>query len=138
MILKQMYQVNQQMMALTNEMKLSSAAADTTKEGFTQQGDDDNIDKTLSDLTNKLQVDADKLDELIQEQNKIEGDEQNAKRVLLYSRIKLGVAIALGLLLAYLAYRFLIADELSTTIKNEVMPASNGNTGYLDGSNDLE
>jgi len=137
MILKQMYQVNQQMMALTNEMKLSSAA-DTTKEGFTQQGDDDNIDNTLSDLTNKLQVDADKLDELIQEQNKIEGDEQNSKRVLLYSRIKLGVAIALGLLLAYLAYRFLIADELATTIKNEVMPASNGNTGYSDGSNNLE
>lgn len=138
-ILKKMYQLNQQITALVNEMKLSSAAAaDTTKEAFTQQGDDDNIDNTLSDLTNKLQVDADKLNEEIQEQNKIEGDEQNAKRMLLYSRIKLGVAIALGLLLAYLAYRFLTADELPTTIENELMPASNGNTGYLDRSNDLE
>jgi hypothetical protein len=136
-ILKKMYQLNQQITALVNEMKLSSAA-DTTKEAFTQQGDDDNIDNTLSDLTNKLQVDADKLNEEIQEQNKIEGDEQNAKRMLLYSRIKLGVAIALGLLLAYLAYRFLTADELPTTIENELMPASNGNTGYLDRSNDLE
>jgi hypothetical protein len=135
LILKKMYQLNQQITALVNEMKLSSAA-DTAKEAFTQQGDDDNIDDTLSDLNNKLQVDADKLNEKIQEQNKIEGDEQNAKRMLLYSRIKLGVAIALGLLLAYLAYRFLTADELPTTIENELMPASD--TGYLDRSNDLE
>lgn len=152
LILKKLYNLNQQIMALTNELKISSSQdpAQSIQEPFTQQGTDAdadadanaNADAVLRDLAKKLEVDAANLNEEIQAQNKLEGDEKNAERVLLYSRIKLVVAVLLGLFLAYLAYRFLTADELPATIKNEIMPSSTGSTssnGYLDGSsNDLE
>jgi hypothetical protein len=57
--------------------------------------------------------------------------------VLLYSRIKLGVAVALGLFLAYLAYRFLTADELPETIQNELM-SPESTDGFDDVNYDLE
>ena len=142
--LKQMYQLNQQIMALTESLKLSSSrtpSGPSGKEGFTQKGENDaDDDDDLSKLTKKLEMDATKLNEKIQFQNKLEGDAQNAERLLMYSRIKFGVAVVLGLFLAYLAYRFLTADELSTTIQNELSPGSDTTSSAgLDNSNyDLE
>ena len=142
--LKQMYQLNQQIMALTESLKVQTPtqpSGPSGKEGFAQKGEkdaDDNDD--LSKLTKKLEMDATKLNEKIQFQNKLEGDAQNAERLLMYSRIKFGVAVVLGLFLAYLAYRFLTADELSTTIQNELSPGSDTTSSAgLDNSNyDLE
>jgi len=134
-ILKKLYSLNQQIMALTNELKLSQS----TKEPFTQQGGDgdDGDGDSLSGLTKQLEVDATKLNEDIQAQIKMDGDEENSERVLLYSRIKLGVAVALGLFLAYLAYRVLTADELPETIQNELMSPESAN-GFDDVNYDLE
>jgi uncharacterized membrane protein (DUF485 family) len=50
----------------------------------------------------------------------LDADAENASQFLLQSRIKFGVALAIGLLLAYFAYRFLTADELPTTIATEL------------------
>ena len=144
--LKQMYQLNQQIMALTESLKVrtpTQPSGASGKEGFAQKGendaDDDDNDDGLSKLTKKLERDATKLNEKIQFQNKLEGDAQNAERLLLYSRIKFGVAVVLGLFLAYLAYKFLTADELSTTIQNELSPGGNTSSAGLDNSNyDLE
>jgi len=156
--LKQMYQLNQQIMALTESLKVQTPtqpSGPSGKEGFTQKGekdaDDDDAtvnatvnaddnDDGLSKLTKKLEIDATKLNEKIQFQNKLEGDAQNAERLLLYSRIKFGVAVVLGLFLAYLAYKFLTADELPTTIQNELSPGGDTTTSAgLDNSTyDLE
>jgi hypothetical protein len=149
-ILKQMYQLNQQIMALTESLKVQTPtqpSGPSGKEGFTQKGengakahhdndDDDDNDDDLSKLTKKLEIDATKLNEKIQFQNKLEGDSQNAERLLLYSRIKFGVAVVLGLFLAYLAYKFLTADELSTTIQNELSPG--GDTTSSAGLDDYD
>ena len=129
-ILKKLYQLNQQIMALTESLKLSSpqSSSGPGKEAFTQKGDNDvgdsNNGDDLSELTKKLEMDATKLNEEIQMQIKMEGDEKNAERLLLYSRIKLGVAVVLGLFLAYLAYKFLTADELPSTLQNELTPST--------------
>jgi hypothetical protein len=138
-ILRKLYHLNQQIVALTNELKLSappSPQPNPTKEGFTQKGDSND---SLSELTKKLETDATKLNEEIQLQMKLDGDDENSKRVLLYSRIKFGVAVVLGLFLAYLAYRFLTAEELPETIQNEIMPESGYGDSYLDNNSvDLE
>jgi len=142
-ILKQLYNLNQQIMALTDDLKISNQdQTATVKEGFTQNAENDNVD----DLSKQLEADSARLKEEIALKNQLDGDEENSKRVLLYSRIKFGVAIVIGLFLAYLAYRFLTADELSTTIKNELTSGSSGSgssnagagdagAGYLDDSN---
>ena len=145
-ILRKMYQLNQQIMALTESLKVQTPTQPSGKEGFTQKGendadDADDNDDDLSKLTKKLEIDATKLNEKIQLQTKLEGDAQNAERLLLYSRIKFGVAVVLGLFLAYLAYKFLTADEqLSSTIQNELSPGGDTTTSAgLDDSNyDLE
>ena len=141
-ILRKLYQLNQQIMALTESLKmsqspsLSPSPSPTSKEGFTQKGDDaDDNDGGLSRLTKQLEIDATKLNEKIQLQDKLEGDAQNAERLLLYSRIKFGVAVVLGLVLAYLAYKFLTADELSTTIQNELTTGNATSSTGLDDSN---
>ena len=146
--LKQMYGLNQQIMALTESLKVQTPtqpSGPSGKEGFTQKGendadDADDADDELTKLTKQLEVDSTKLNEKIQFQNKLEGDAQNAERLLMYSRIKFGVAVVLGLFLAYLAYKFLTADELSTTIQNELSPGSDTTSSAgLDNSNyDLE
>lgn len=140
-ILRKLYHLNQQIVALTNELKLSapqSTQPNPTKEGFTQKGDSNDSD-SLSELTKKLETDATKLNEEIQLQMKLDGDDENSKRVLLYSRIKFGVSVVLGLFLAYLAYRFLTAEELPETIENELMPESVSGDSYLDNNSvDLE
>jgi hypothetical protein len=50
----------------------------------------------------------------------LDADAENASQLLLQSRIKFGVALVIGLLLAYVAYRILTADELPTTIATEL------------------
>ena len=158
-ILKKMYDLNQQIMALTESLKIQSPSPSPSgKEGFTQKGDADDDDPAdasananddgddgLSKLTKKLEIDATKLNEKIQFQIKLEGDAQNAERLLLYSRIKFGVAVVLGLFLAYLAYKFLTSDELPSTIQNELSPTSSSSssssssyTGLDDSNYDLE
>jgi len=146
--LKQMYQLNQQIMALTESLKVrtpTQPSRPSGKEGFTQKGendadDADDADDELTKLTKQLEVDSTKLNEKIQFQNKLEGDAQNAERLLMYSRIKFGVAVVLGLFLAYMAYKFLTADGMSTTIQNELSPGGNTTSSAgLDNSNyDLE
>jgi hypothetical protein len=158
-ILKKMYDLNQQIMALTESLKISQSPSPSpspsSKEGFTQKDDADvntadddtadanaNGDDGLSKLTKKLEIDATKLNEKIQFQMKLEGDARNAERLLLYSRIKFGVAVVLGLFLAYLAYKFLTSDELPSTIQNELSPtsssSSSSSTGLDDSNYDLE
>jgi hypothetical protein len=113
-ILKEMYQLNKQIMALTDELKISPKNPNPTKEAFTQQTD------ALSELSEKLKMDEAKLNDAIQAHNQLDTDEANAQQLLLYSRIKFGVAVVLGLLLAYFAFRFLTADELPKTIATEL------------------
>lgn len=150
-ILKKMYQLNKQIMALTDDLKISvpppNSKAKTnskmnsntnptnpTKEGFTNKNDKknkkDNVandDDTrinankLSELSKKLKRDEAMLNKKIQAQEQLDIDEMHSKRLLMYSRIKLVVAIAIGLFMGYLAYRFLTADnDLPNTIQEQV------------------
>ena len=143
-ILKQMYQLNEQIMALTDQLKIAPKSNQpnknkmmhSTKEAFTQKADDDDaaddqIQPRLSELAKKLKTDESNLNDAIQSHRQLETDETTAHQLLLYSRIKLGMAIILGLLLAYFAYRFLTADELPKTIATELGPMNanaNANT----------
>lgn len=131
-ILKQMYQLNKQIMALTDELKISSKQkTDLKKEAFTQQTD--NEDVALSELSEKLKTDEAKLNDAIQAHSQLDTDDANARHLLLYSRIKFGVAMVLGLLMAYFAFRFLTADELPKTIATELAQpnaGSNMDSGY--------
>jgi len=135
-ILKQMYQLNKQIMALTDELKISSNEQKTEleKEAFTQQTDDDpDEDVALSELSEKLKTDEAKLNDVIQAHSQLDTDATNARHLLLYSRIKFGVAVVLGLLLAYFAFRFLTADELPKTIATELAQPNAGanmDSGY--------
>ena len=140
-ILKKMYQLNQQIMALTDELKISSneQKPDLKKEAFTQQTDEsDQTDETdedvaLSKLSKKLKMDEANLNYAIQADNQLDSDEANSQRLLMYSRIKFGVAMVLGLLMAYFAFRFLTADELPKTIATELAQpnaGSNMDSGY--------
>ena len=121
-ILKKMYQMNEQIQALTNELKIAGPSQ-TTTEAFTQKED---TDDDLSVLSKKFEMDAANLKEEIDLQNKLNSDEKHAAQVLLYSRIKFAVAVIIGLFLAYLAYRFLTAKDLTTTIQNEITPGAEG------------
>ena len=131
-ILKQMYQLNKQIMALTDELKISSNEPNKqnpTKEAFTQQPDDEtNETDALSKLSKKLKTDEAKLNDAIQAHSQLDTDDANARHLLLYSRIKFGVAVVLGLLLAYFAFRVLTADELPTTIATELAQPNAGAT----------
>jgi hypothetical protein len=135
-ILKQMYQLNQQIMALTDVLKISSnnePKTDLKTEAFTQQtdeSDETDEDVALSKLSKKLKMDEANLNYAIQADNQLDSDEANSQRLLMYSRIKFGVAVVLGLLLAYFAIRFLTADELPKTIETELgRPNANANAG---------
>ena len=135
-ILKQMYQLNKQITALTDQLKISPKSnqpnknkMNSTKEAFTQKADDDAAgdasDQTqtrLSELAKKLKTDESNLNDAIQSHSQLETDKTNTHQLLLYSRIKFGLAIILGLLLGYFAYRFLTADELPETITTELGP----------------
>ena len=148
-ILKKMYQLNQQIMALTDDLKINQKPATASvnrKEGFeqqTQQNDQDpdadikNAQQRLSDLAKKLKNDEAKLNKTIQANNQLDMDEINTRQLLMYSRIKYIVAVILGLLLAYFAYHFLTADELPKTLETEMglpnaIPGSNSGSSSMD------
>ena len=117
-ILKQLFQLNQQIVALTDELKISSSMP--TKEGFAQKSDDNDNDRIAS-ISKQIRMDSIKLNETIARDEQLNTDEMTSQQALLYSRIKFGVAVVLGLLLGYLAYRFLTADsELPEAIRNEI------------------
>jgi hypothetical protein len=128
-MLKRLYHINQQIMALTNELKISNgistpaATATATKEAFTQQREpnEPNHADRIDRLSKKIKMDQMKLSETIAKDEGLDADAAEASRVLLYSRVKFGVAVAIGLLLGYLAYRFLTADnELTEVIQDEL------------------
>ena len=119
--LRKMYQLNQQIMALTNKLKISSDQ--TAKEAFTQRGDDAAAAAALSDIHQRIKTDEANLTNLIaaiQSDRQIDVDASNAQQLLLQSRIKFGVAVVIGLALAFFAFRFLMADDLPATIETEL------------------
>lgn len=129
-ILKKMYQLNKQIMALTDELTIAGASANAqpVKESFAQRSDSD--DAPFAALSQQFKTDEAKLSAAIQSYGQLEMDEQNAKQLLLQSRIKFGVALVIGLVLAYFAFRFLTADELPSTIKTEIgMNGANSGSG---------
>ena len=110
--LKEMYQLNQQIMALTDELKISTDQ--TATEAFTQRG------AALSDILQRFKTDEANLNAAIQSNRQTDVDASNAEQLLLQSRIKFGVAVVIGLTLAFFAFRFLMADELPATIETEL------------------
>ena len=147
-ILKKMYQLNKQIMALTDDLKISQKPVTATvKEGFSQQttpADDagiKNAQQQLSALAEKLKTDEAKLNKTIQANNQLDMDEINTRHLLLYSRIKYVVAVILGLLLAYFAYHFLTADVLPKTIETEMGitgSSGSGSSGSGSSMDDLD
>jgi hypothetical protein len=138
-ILKKLYHLNQQIMALTNELKVNTTPKSTapgptttpTTEAFTQKNDatkdgpdgkdvGKHMDR-IERLSKKIKMDSIKLNETIAKDQDLDADEVASKQALLYSRVKFGVAIVIGLFMGYLAYRFLTADsELPQTIQDEL------------------
>jgi uncharacterized membrane-anchored protein YhcB (DUF1043 family) len=127
-ILKKLYHLNQQIMALTNDLKVNAApkgpAPGPKKEAFTQKKDVADSDKhmdRIERLSEKIKMDSIKLNETIAKDQDLDADEAESKQALLYSRVKFGVAIVIGLFMGYLAYRFLTADnELPQAIQDEI------------------
>jgi hypothetical protein len=115
--LKQMHALNKQIMAISDDLKIHpnpNPIDSGSKEGFTSQ-----TSEKLAKLSDSIKTDEVKINKIIQDHNQLEVDQSETQRVLLYSRIKYGVAVVLGLLLAYFAYRFLTADELSKEITGQ-------------------
>ena len=125
-ILKKLYQLNQQIVALTEALKIPSSIV---KEGFAQKGGGDK-EEHISTLNQQFKTDESKLNAVLQSHAQLESDARSAEQLLLQSRIKFGVALAIGLLLAYFAYRVLTADELPSTIATEL--GANGANDSLD------
>ena len=126
-ILKKLFQLNKQIMALTNELKIASPTPTPTptKEGFAQKSDKDTDKDTDKDkidrLSKQIRLDSIKLNKTIARDEQLNTDEMKSQQALLYSRVKFGVAVVLGLFLGYLAYRFLTADsELPEVIREEI------------------
>lgn len=111
--LKQMHVLNKQIMAISDDLKIHPTPMDS-KEGFTTQ-----TSERLAKLSESIKTDEAKINKTIQDHNQLEVDQSETQHVLLYSRIKYGVAVILGLLLAYFAYRFLTADELPKEITGQ-------------------
>ena len=128
--LKEMYQLNKQIMALAEYLKISSDPQ-PGKEGFVQRGDQQT--QSLSDFFQQFKTDEANLSAVIQSDRQIEIDASNAQQLLLQSRIKFGVALVLGLTLAYFAFRVLMADELPATIETE-LGADGGSSPDMDSS----
>jgi hypothetical protein len=128
-ILKQLYQLNEQIVAISDDLKippptsgaglgaagagLGAGASGARKEGFTQ------FREGYSNTELLRMNDA---------YGQAEADELETSRMLLQSRIKLGVGIVVGVLMGYLVYRFMTANsELPKAVRQNidaVMPAA--------------
>jgi len=122
--LRNMYRLNQQIMALTDELKISSDQ--TAKEAFTQRGND----PALSDILQRFKTDEANLIAAIQSTRQMDVDASNAEQLLLQSRIKFGVAVVIGLILAFFAFQFLMADELPATIETALGSSTDTYSSY--------
>lgn len=121
-ILKQLYQLNEQIVAISDDLKIppptsgagqGGGAGATRREGFTQ------FREGYSNTELLKMNDA---------YGQAEADELETSRMLLQSRIKLGVGIVIGVLMGYLVYRFMTANsELPKAVRQNidaVMPAA--------------
>ncbi len=124
-LLKQLYQLNEQIVAISDDLKLpppnlgqgggasGAGASGARKEGFTQ------VREGYSNTELLRMNDA---------YGQAEADELETSRMLLQSRIKLGVGIVIGVLMGYLVYRFMTANsELPKAVRQNidaVMPAA--------------
>jgi hypothetical protein len=134
-ILKQLYQLNEQIVAISDDLKLpppnlgqgagasgagasgagasGAGASGARREGFTQ------VREGYSNTELLRMNDA---------YGQAEADELETSRILLQSRIKLGVGIVIGVLMGYLVYRFMTAtSELPKAVRQNidaVMPAA--------------
>lgn len=143
-ILKQMYQLNKQIMALTDDLKLSNdkiadkanakANANPTKEGFEQQSKSTTPTsgpkptKSIEEISNQLKQDQEKLSKTLSKNNYLDADLVQSNRLLLQSRVKMGVGILLGVFMAYLAYRLFTS---SSSPKNDSGDASAAIAGAI-------
>jgi hypothetical protein len=118
-ILKKMYQLNEKIVALTEELKISDSSDTQVKEGFAQSNSDHdpNTNTRFLNMNHQFKRDKANLDAAM---SQLDADAENTSQLLLQSRIKFGVALVIGLLLAYVAFRFLTAEELPTTIVTEL------------------
>ena len=137
-ILKKMYQLNKQIMALTDDLKISNPKANpkantntntnAKKEGFAQRSNSSGSSSSssnsssnsnsLESLSEQLKMDQLKLGKTISKHNYLDAELTQSDRMLLYSRIKLGVGIVLGILMGYMAYRFFTSNnDVSKTIQ---------------------
>jgi len=130
-ILKKMYHLNQQIMALTDDLKLTTAktratnanAKTTVKEGLAQRSTvkEGLTTRSIEDITEQLRMDQMKLSKTISKNNYLDSDLIQSNHLLLHSRIKMGVGIVLGILMGYLAYRFFTSStDLTKAIKAEI------------------
>lgn len=123
-ILKKMYQLNKQIMALTDDLKISKpvtkpATKPTTKPATKNIREGYTVDKTKEEGI--------KLNEIINKNVVLEADAIQSEQFLLHSRIKMCVGVVLGIFMGYLAYRFLtMNDDLPNAIQEKLgseMPA---------------
>ena len=145
-ILKKMYQLNKQIMALTDDLKLSNPNAKanananananakantsaTIKEGFT--------DKKIDKLSDEIRTDQIKLGKTISKNSYVDAELIQSERLLLHSRIKLGIGIGLGILMGYIAYRFITSNnEVSKAI--QAVPAAAIGNNVSTGNGDMD
>jgi hypothetical protein len=131
-ILKKMYQLNKQIMALTDDLKLSTPKAPksgSAKEGFqqrSQQGGTGGTPSSIETLSEQLRKDQETLSKTISKTNYLDTNLIQSDRLILHSRIKFGIGIVLGILMGYMAYRFFTSgSDLPKAIQAELgIPAA--------------
>ena len=125
LILKKMYQLNKQIMALTDDLKLSNpkakptatasatASTNSKKEAFEQRSTAPSASASASieSLSEQLRLDQIQLGKTISKNNYLDAEVVQSDRLLLNSRIKLGFGIVLGILMGYMAYRFFTSNN---------------------------
>jgi hypothetical protein len=140
-ILKQLYQLNEQIVAISDDLKIPPPASGAgasgagasgagasgpgaRKEGFTQFREGYSNTELLR---------------MNEAYGQAEADELETSRMLLQSRIKLGVGIVIGVLMGYLVYRFMTANsELPKAVRQNidaVMPAALTGTNATNATN---
>jgi hypothetical protein len=133
-ILKQLYQLNEQIVAISDDLKIppptsgagtsGPGASGARKEGFTQFREGYSNTELLR---------------MNEAYGQAEADELETSRMLLQSRIKLGVGIVIGVLMGYLVYRFMTAtSELPKAVRQNidaVMPAALTGTNVTNATN---